>query len=505
MKSNRAYILMEAACLLTVLLWALTAFSYTHPVYQQIGTDNGIFLCMGRGIIDGLTPYVDITENKGPLFFLMIALAQLCAEGTLGVYILEILVLVGNCVLVMLCTRWLMGGRRNILCVAAALTLMLRTCGQHNYCEEYDYFFMLLSFAVLVHTFTGQRRGASARAFVLGLATAAVALIKLSDAPGLAALCVVYFVHVLRSRGGFWKELLRYALGAAVLAVPTVVYLCSVGALGAMFEEYIINNFVHAATAKDAGFWEIRRWLIFEDGYGWDSLEPVLMMAGAIVIRRLAFRADPQRLRREKPLLAGAALMAVGNLLCAYVAGTGFRQHLLMGYATMLIACVLGLSALLEWLNTRAGWLRWPELLAAAGLMLLVAVPATQRLAQERMAAARAAAEANHAAQCELLPDLEMYETVYTIGVSTDWYWHVERQPAFRYYNIVGFAMDNVGVGVEYEFEEFLTQGGIEALVTNGDIERFRGPLTNGIVDYIQNNYQFYAEDSSGRWLWTQI
>lgn len=39
-----------------------------------------------------------------------------------------------------------------------------------------------------------------------------------------------------------------------------------------MFQEYIINNFVHVASAKDVGFWEIRRWLIVNDTYGWLSL-----------------------------------------------------------------------------------------------------------------------------------------------------------------------------------------------------------------------------------------
>ena len=131
--------------------------------------------------VDGYTPYVDITENKGPLFFLMMAIPQMIVEGTAGVYVLEVLFALGNCLLLMLMTRWLMGPGRNILCVAVCVQVLLRVCGQHLHCEEFDFFFMLLGFAVMVHAYTGQTRGAQARPFVLGLATAAVALIKVSN------------------------------------------------------------------------------------------------------------------------------------------------------------------------------------------------------------------------------------------------------------------------------------------------------------------------------------
>ena len=91
----------------------------------------------------------------------MMALPQMAVEGTAGVYVLEVLFLLGNCVLIMLMTRWLTGGKGNILCVAAGLTLLLKTCGQHCYCEEFDYFFMLLGLcghgACLYRTAAGQK------------------------------------------------------------------------------------------------------------------------------------------------------------------------------------------------------------------------------------------------------------------------------------------------------------------------------------------------------------
>ena len=44
--------------------------------------------------------------------------------------------------------------------------------------------------------YTGQTRGAQARPFVLGLATAAILLIKISDIPGLGVMVPVSYTHL---------------------------------------------------------------------------------------------------------------------------------------------------------------------------------------------------------------------------------------------------------------------------------------------------------------------
>ena len=498
---SAAHIVAAAGCLTVELVWALSAFPCTNPAYETVGADSGIFLCMGRGIVQGYTPYVEITENKGPLFFLMMAIPQRIVEGTAGVYVLVVLFALGNCALLMLMARWLMGERRNILCVAACIPVLLRVCGQHLHCEEFNFLFMLLGFAVMIHAYTGQTRGAGARPFLLGLATAAIALIKISDIPGLGVMVLFYIGYAVRARRCLWKDALRYLAGMAVLAVPVLGYLGAVGALGAMFEEYILNNFVHVASAKDAGFWEIRRYLI-ENGYGWESLKPVLLMAGAVIVRLLIYRGEPERFKREKGLLACAATVAVANMLAAYVSGTGFEQHLAMGDCTLLMACLLALSAVLDRLNRKVRWMKWLEYAAALCVLASVAVPAVNALAPQQREAARTEHEAYVAVQRELLDYLGEDETVYTIGIWPDWYWFADRQPAFRYYNLIGFITDNVGEGLENEFEAFLEQHPIDALFISDDVETYRGILTDKTVEYILNNYQVVSVDSQGRSLW---
>ena len=57
--------------------------------------DMSIYLGMGRGILNGLTPYIDLFENKPPGMFLMSALSIWMFDGPLLLHLIQVLVLIG--------------------------------------------------------------------------------------------------------------------------------------------------------------------------------------------------------------------------------------------------------------------------------------------------------------------------------------------------------------------------------------------------------------------------
>lgn len=494
---ERGYLAQEIVCLLVVLLVCLGGFA-NNPVFGRISSDNGIFMCMGRGMAQGMTPYVDITENKGPLFFLMMMLPQMIVEGPAGVYVLELLMTLGGCVLILRMARWLTGDKRGILCAAVPVWVYVKNVGA-NYCEEYDLFFLLVGVAVMVHLCTGQTTGERLRAFWLGVSAGAVALIKISDILGLGVTALFYAGYVIKTRRGFWKEALRFLAGIAAVSLPVFAYLWRMNAVGPMFTEYILNNFVHVGTAKNVDFWEMRLYLITH-AYGWESLKPVLYTMGALAVRLLLRRRAAAR--QENMLIGYTAALALANLLVGYIAGTGFFQHLMMEIASTVLAALLALSAALSAVRAWKPRLAWTQGAIAVALAVVVSVPAVRALTPENAAAKRQEQEQFAAYQRELLPELEeCADSVYSIGVSPEWYWYTGLQPAYKYYNVIGFVMDNVGADLEHDFEAFLMENEIQAILLNRDVENYRGILTNDTIDYIGNNYELVAEDSRGRLL----
>lgn len=492
-------------CAAVLLAMGLFLFKHNSPLYQYIGTDNAIFMTIGRGMAQGKVPYVELTENKGPLFFLLMGVPQMIIEGTTGVFILEEIMLLGMCLMIVLCARWLTGGKPWALCAALGVAAYLSSMNGGNFCEEYDQFFLMMGVTVMVHVFTAQKKGEKWRSFVMGLATASVALIKISDILGLAMLVLCYIAWVIREKKGFWKEALRFVAGMAVVAIPVFAYLISVEAVGAMFEDYILNNFVHVAKGKGYGFMETRLYLL-ERSYGRTALKAVGgMIAAVIVCLLLKFGKRDGDEIQTGGLYTAAVLMALGNLLVAFVASSGFYHHLMMGDITNLLTILLISSAILRRVSV---WkpVRWVQL-GAAVLVLCLSVNAVVQSINPEEWVGSESRQSSRDYQRELLPELEGYEdSVYSIGIYPEWYWETGLYPAYRYFNIIGFIVDNVGNDQAQAFEDYLLEGELQALVIAGDIEEYRGILTDATIDYIWENYIYYTSDSEdARQLWFLI
>ncbi len=79
------------ACLLAFgVLAVCSKSSFLYPMNDWV--DVHCFFTVGRGILHGLTPYLDLYEQKGPLIYFLFALAGLISETSfLGVWIIECL------------------------------------------------------------------------------------------------------------------------------------------------------------------------------------------------------------------------------------------------------------------------------------------------------------------------------------------------------------------------------------------------------------------------------
>lgn len=79
-------------CLLLSTLF-ITLFSKCSPLYPlQDWVDANAFFTMGRGLINGKIPYLDLFEQKGPLLYFIHAIGAFISNTSfLGIYLLEIL------------------------------------------------------------------------------------------------------------------------------------------------------------------------------------------------------------------------------------------------------------------------------------------------------------------------------------------------------------------------------------------------------------------------------
>jgi len=409
---------------------------------------------------------------------------------------MEIVVLLVYSYLVLLITRWFLGDEVNSFFSLIPLLWCLWFYNAKNFAEEYNLVFTLASVAVIVHIYTERKHGKNWLAFILGACTAAVSLIKMSDAPVSAVIILLYVAEVLQTKRSFWKEAARFVAGFAAVAVPVCIYLCSINAFFPMLQEYLLNNFVHVLQGKkNLGFFETRKWLILS-GYGWSSFKPVLMMMINLILAYLLLKGHRRQNSRQRWMLVFLLALTATTLFIAYISDTNYTQHMTQQRLVEMLSLLVLLRALL----LRFEHVKWIHKYSRSGILLCAVcgfafVAALYNTIDPNEFAWSETHKALVEEKTEFREELLDYEdSVYAIGTGTDWYWYNDFYPAYPYYNIYAFIRDGVGIGIDRKFEEFLLENPIEAIVINRDPEFYRGYLTNETVEFLQTDYEVVYE-----------
>ncbi len=502
-KLNRFfYVLCEIACVGLAVMMAFFIATNNSPLFLEIGADNAIFLTVGKAISMGKVPYVDIVENKGPLLFLLNALPQFFMEGTLGVFILEALMMVGATLLLLHIARMLQGEKRSALCAVAPVGLyfatLTGTINSGNFGEEYNLFFLVVGLWALVRAVTGTKKRQWASPFLLGLATACIALIKVSDVPAACILILFYLIWMALEKRGFWKDCAACIAGIAFIAVPVFAYLAVNGAVGAMFEEYILSNFSHVG-GEELGFFEARAAMIAQGGdFVEISVQPIIgsLLSAAIA---LVCWLIGGRQKEGHPLLMICFAVVFSCVLFAdtYVSLTGYGQHLIPLSVGHAVNALVALCAVWRLFSSKLEALSIP--MGILGIVIAyLAINNSIFSFQPKPYADSEAMQQETDYQREFYDYMDPEEeTVFCIGVPRRFYVYNDMLPAYKCINLVNYILNNVGENRAEDFEAYLMENPIYWLVVQGNLEVYRGILTDETLDFIYENYELYTVDET--------
>lgn len=245
-------------CLVVATLFLLYT-STCSPLYPfNDWVDANAYLTVGKGMFRGVVPYRDLFEQKGPLLYLIHAVAALFSRTTfIGVYIMEVLnlsaalYLAGRIVRLFLSDFWVY----LILPCFAALTLISPNFESGDSAEEFSFVFILLALYVMIRYFKVRFPQPLTRsdAFWVGFAGGCVFLIKytlLGYWIGLALVLLIAFIRLRR-----FRQLLGQAVwviaGFAAACAPWLVYFLVNRALDDFLFAYLTVNikfYVNTAT-----------------------------------------------------------------------------------------------------------------------------------------------------------------------------------------------------------------------------------------------------------------
>jgi hypothetical protein len=324
------------AVIVIVVQFFISLESYPHDLYVQFDS-TWYFMC-GKAWMNGLMPYVDFADSKGPLLWLIFGIAYLLSPHTfLGVYWMTCLFYTVTLFFVYKTAGIFLQTRRGAFLVSIVMMVILLDKAIRNdvHTEDFTLTFFAISLYYTCRALYAKQSSPVRSAFWIGVSMGAALLIKFTA----AAMLVVFALSVLYKVRRTWSQLLRSFLsmvsGFCVIVLPFVVYFLLNGTLKAFLYEYFVQTFI---TTQGADPWFNTRALLFSLP---NLITLVLVVPGLLLVPKIL------KSYRWFPLIAFAwiYLLSIPNGWINYL----IPVNLLAVFTVVLLAWAFGLRRLPAW------------------------------------------------------------------------------------------------------------------------------------------------------------
>ena len=267
---NEKKYLIIIVILIAVNLFLFSGISPLHSIYNM-QYDEWIFYLIGKGMVNGKVPYLDLADHKGPYLFYLFALMNLMPSNHLGLFIVSTIIyaVIGIFVFKISClilsartaraygTDELCESTGEAIRMGAPLFVALVI---HFMLSSYYLSFGTITSEIITLPFTlssyylflkylysGEVKHRALYMMSYGICAGIVFFIKANAVLAFVPIAIYLLVFLIKKKE--YKNLLHNALvglAAFIIAIiPAVIYSIATGSLKDMIEWAFITNFVY--------------------------------------------------------------------------------------------------------------------------------------------------------------------------------------------------------------------------------------------------------------------
>ncbi len=235
----------------------------SSPLYVFNGwVDPNAYFTVGKGLVNGLVPYRDLFDHKGPLTYLLFGLGYLADhDGFWGIYVIQSLMM-GITLCFTYKTLLLFSGRKAgclMLTPLLGLFILWQGCyvGGGASPDEFAIPFEMVSLYYFIRYFcSGEKTHSPWVMFLHGTMAGCVLLLKFNLALFWFGFGAMVFLKLIieKQYANFWKNLLFLLMGVAAICLPYIFYALVTGSLDDFIEAYFRYNMLYANV--EIGFWK---------------------------------------------------------------------------------------------------------------------------------------------------------------------------------------------------------------------------------------------------------
>lgn len=258
MDKKSLYISLFCCSVIFVLLFSTSS----SPLYtiNNITTDAGVFQTIGYNWLNGVVPYKDLFDQKGPLIYFVNTLGYWLTGNRYGISLIEILCLFFSLVYCYKLLRIEFKVKYSFLLTLFTLANLSIIFDGGDMVEELVLPFLFASFFYAYQWFkrldaTGETTMPKKIPFLLGIVLGVSFLTRLTNAIG-ACLIAVFMLGILLYKKEFKAtiaSILIYISGVLVTVAPFFLYFYYKGALGDMWYCVITYNIKYAVVPSHIG------------------------------------------------------------------------------------------------------------------------------------------------------------------------------------------------------------------------------------------------------------
>lgn len=248
------------------ILFFVSPNSYTHDLFNR--SDVSWFFMCGKAWMNGLIPYVDFADSKGPLLWLIYGIGYLISPyNYIGVFWLSVLsygVVFYN---VFRTTNLFLHDDRKSLLATVLMLLSFFWPWFHYEVKGEDWcqpFIVMSIYYICKMLYTNdetQNKRTYKACFVLGISLAATLLIKFTITVMLGLMSIYILVVIMRQRSNILLSFLMGLVGFSLIVFPFVVYMLYVEDFDAFIHEYFISTSQTLESTNEFAVY-MREWLM---------------------------------------------------------------------------------------------------------------------------------------------------------------------------------------------------------------------------------------------------
>lgn len=245
-KENKSYIF-----LFIIIFTLCLIILKSSPLYKGLPEiDSSVFQVMGKGLMENKVIYKDLFDHKGPIVYIINALALLISNK-FGLFVVEVILFYIGTIFVYKTARIVLSEKMSIVICLLYIVISFRYFDGGNYTEEYAITFMNIALYYIIKILYQKQDSKKIYWIIIGATFTVNVLIKPTYISIWIAFGLVQLISSIKDKKV--KELIkniRYILiGILVISIPIIIYLIINNDINNFIDAYIDINMKYSNSS----------------------------------------------------------------------------------------------------------------------------------------------------------------------------------------------------------------------------------------------------------------